>query len=207
MPKRRIKAIETRYKGCRFRSRLEARWAVFYNALGLKWEYEKEGFELPSGRYLPDFYLPGIGWIEIKGADPDDDDPKGPYTQCYELAEHLKQHVFLFYGSIGLPQIVEGDAYGDPANSCPSSVSFLFFKGYGVCGGEGWWWTQCPLCGKFDITCGGRLDDTCCGCMKQLTSRWRAISWPSGYDSPELREAYRQGRSARFEFGEKGGNS
>lgn len=30
-----MKAIETRYKGYRFRSRLEARWAVFFDALGL----------------------------------------------------------------------------------------------------------------------------------------------------------------------------
>jgi hypothetical protein len=28
-----IKAIETSYKGYRFRSRLEARWAVFFDAL------------------------------------------------------------------------------------------------------------------------------------------------------------------------------
>ncbi len=30
-----IKAIETRYKGYRFRSRLEARWAVFFDALSV----------------------------------------------------------------------------------------------------------------------------------------------------------------------------
>jgi hypothetical protein len=53
-----IKAIETRYKGYRFRSRLEARWAVFLDAMKVEWEYEKEGFELPSGLYLPDFWLP-----------------------------------------------------------------------------------------------------------------------------------------------------
>ena len=51
-------AIRTRYSGILFRSRLEARWAVFFDALGVKWEYEKEGYELPSGRYLPDFFLP-----------------------------------------------------------------------------------------------------------------------------------------------------
>ena len=53
-----MKAIETRYKGYRFRSRLEARWAVFFDALELDWEYEPEGFELDVGtRYLPDFWL------------------------------------------------------------------------------------------------------------------------------------------------------
>lgn len=74
-----IKAIETRYKGYRFRSRLEARWAVFFDALGIEWKYEPEGFELSDGtRYLPDFWLPfresphaGAGyWIEIKGDAP-----------------------------------------------------------------------------------------------------------------------------------------
>ncbi len=42
----RVRAIETKYKGCRFRSRLEARWAVFFDALGIKWWYEPEGFHL-----------------------------------------------------------------------------------------------------------------------------------------------------------------
>jgi hypothetical protein len=62
-----IKAIETRYKGYRFRSRLEARWAVFFEALGLKWEYEPEGFATRAGWYLPDFYLPEMDmWVEVK---------------------------------------------------------------------------------------------------------------------------------------------
>jgi hypothetical protein len=60
-------AIETRYAGCRFRSRLEARWAVFFDHLGIAWEYEPEGYEVASGRYLPDFYLPEFQkWIEVK---------------------------------------------------------------------------------------------------------------------------------------------
>ena len=65
-----IKAIQTAYKGYRFRSRLEARWAVFFDTLGLRWEYEIEGFELGSaGRYLPDFKVHGergFVWVEIK---------------------------------------------------------------------------------------------------------------------------------------------
>ena len=54
-----IKPIETEYNGYRFRSRLEARWAVFVDAAGIGDEYEPEGFELYDGtRYLPDFYIP-----------------------------------------------------------------------------------------------------------------------------------------------------
>lgn len=68
-----LKAIETQYKGCRFRSRLEARWAVFFDAMGIAWEYEKEGFDLgAAGWYLPDFWLPVLRtWVEVKGAPED----------------------------------------------------------------------------------------------------------------------------------------
>lgn len=65
-----IKPIETRYAGCRFRSRLEARWARFFDALGIKWLYEPQGFEVgEKGRpYLPDFQLPDLNaWVEVKG--------------------------------------------------------------------------------------------------------------------------------------------
>lgn len=67
-----MKAIETSYKGYRFRSRLEARWAVFFDALGIKWEYEKEGYRLWSDdrrewiNYLPDFCLYNIKCPELK---------------------------------------------------------------------------------------------------------------------------------------------
>lgn len=71
-----IKAIETIYNGYRFRSRLEARWAVFFDALGAKYEYEPEGFIIPqtcgnhNGMYLPDFYLPDFDvYAEVKGSD------------------------------------------------------------------------------------------------------------------------------------------
>lgn len=71
-----IKAIETVYNGYRFRSRLEARWAVFFDALGIEYEYESEGYELGDlGRYLPDFWLPVDGWhVEIKPSTVNDKD-------------------------------------------------------------------------------------------------------------------------------------
>lgn len=63
-----MKAIETVYNGYRFRSRLEARWAVFFDALGIEYQYELEGIDLDNGlKYLPDFFLPKSQlYIEIK---------------------------------------------------------------------------------------------------------------------------------------------
>ena len=63
-----MKAIETIYNGYRFRSRLEARWAIFFDELKIKYQYELEGYELPNGmRYLPDFYIESMDlFVEIK---------------------------------------------------------------------------------------------------------------------------------------------
>ena len=70
------RAIETNYMGCRFRSRLEARWAVFFDSLGWDWEYEKQGYtigwreddEIP---WLPDFEIVTPSgqhfYVEVKG--------------------------------------------------------------------------------------------------------------------------------------------
>jgi len=63
-----IGAIETEYRGYKFRSRLEARWAVFFDELGIEYLYEHEGYEVNGVRYLPDFYLPKFGThVEVKG--------------------------------------------------------------------------------------------------------------------------------------------
>jgi hypothetical protein len=62
-----IQAIETHYHGYRFRSRLEARWAVALDHLGVRWEYEQQGYDLNGVRYLPDFWLPDQEtFVEIK---------------------------------------------------------------------------------------------------------------------------------------------
>lgn len=75
----RIGAIETWYAGHKFRSRLEARWAVFFDALGVEWRYESQGFEGGGHRYLPDFFLPAFDvWCEVKAGYivPEDDAEK-----------------------------------------------------------------------------------------------------------------------------------
>jgi hypothetical protein len=100
-----IKPIPTRYAGRLFRSRLEARFALFFNELGIVWEYEPEGFDLPSGWYLPDFYLPkmhGGTWIEVKPWGPGyyfgfGGRPKLEDTRLNEFASRV-EYFFVAYG-------------------------------------------------------------------------------------------------------------
>lgn len=63
-----LKAIETNYKGYRFRSRLEARYAVWLDALRFEWQYEQQGFHIEGiGQYLPDFWIPELEcFMEVK---------------------------------------------------------------------------------------------------------------------------------------------
>lgn len=94
-----INAIETRYAGCRFRSRLEARTAVFLDHLGITWEYEQQGFQLASGaRYLPDFRLPELNlFLEIKGTEPSPKD----LSKVREFAVAAKENGYVTLMLIG----------------------------------------------------------------------------------------------------------
>lgn len=66
-----LMAIETSYKGFRFRSRLEARWAIYFDAVEMPWQYELEGYNLGElGLYLPDFWLVDESmFAEVKAKD------------------------------------------------------------------------------------------------------------------------------------------
>ena len=107
-----IKAIETEYDGHRFRSRLEARWAVFFNAVGLTYEYEIEGFEMDGTRYLPDFYIPSLNrWFEIKGKPLSLNEIKKCEEFCRRLDnENIKYSVLI--GSPNLCAVRVGDFFG-----------------------------------------------------------------------------------------------
>lgn len=60
-----IKAHPTTYGGVNFRSRLEARWAAFFDLLGWKWQYEPIDLE----GWVPDFSIQGASgpvYVEVK---------------------------------------------------------------------------------------------------------------------------------------------
>lgn len=98
-----IKPIETIYNGYRFRSRLEARWAVFFDAAGIKYEYEPDGYEYENEKYLPDFYLPNVGpnnsgvFVEVK---PDDDTRLSEIWKAVNVICHTTGKTLLLLSSI-----------------------------------------------------------------------------------------------------------
>lgn len=90
-----IPAIQTRYGGRLYRSRVESRWAVLFDCLGIRFSYEPEGFALGSGAYLPDFWLQDLKmFLEIKGQEPTAEE----CAKCAELAERLECDALLAVG-------------------------------------------------------------------------------------------------------------
>lgn len=93
-----VHAIETWFDGCRFRSRLEARWSVWLNALGIPYRYEAEAFDLEGVLYLPDFWLPEQqAWMEIKGELPTEQEQQ----KCRLLAQLTGYRTLLICGEPG----------------------------------------------------------------------------------------------------------
>ena len=92
-----IKAIDTIYDGHKFRSRLEARWAVFFNKARIEYRYELEGYTLPFKiNYLPDFLIkdPDYGWCfaEVKPTRFTAEE----YFKCAMLCSESNKRVILF---------------------------------------------------------------------------------------------------------------
>jgi hypothetical protein len=192
-----IKAIETRYKGRKFRSRLEARWAVFFDALGVQWEYEPEGFDLgEAGYYLPDFWLPDLDcWIEVKGHDIQSEEMK----KASALAVGTGKFVFILrqVEPIEMLQDEYGEIhiYNSQRYFAPDSDSDGMME-----------WGICPGCGRVQIGHYGShaisyssLDPLGCGYWGLAQVGGQPFN-----KSPRLTAAYNAARSARFEHGESG---
>jgi hypothetical protein len=223
-----VRPIPTRYAGCHFRSRLEARWAVFFDQLGIQWEYELEGFEVgpehDRRNYLPDFWLPGENcWAEIKSGSPDFEDIVKMHYGCipdYGLPGNKHGVRLLLLGSIPNPNVLDSVwhhtiVYNTYTHDCVPHLSPGLY-------------TRCAVFGKADKVAydefngpnrflaypehwGIKMSEgpTC------HTSAWDFSAFISeGYldvksaahrpCSPEVRQAYMAARSARFEHGHSG---
>ena len=107
-----MQAIETIDNGYRFHSRLEARWAVFFDVLRIRYQYEREGFNLDGRWYLPDFYLPDYDyWIEIKPEEPDS--ASADWKKVASLATHLGKDVYIAIGDAWMPYDGDPVSYVD----------------------------------------------------------------------------------------------
>lgn len=223
--KQQLRAIPTRYGGCEFRSRLEARWAVFFGALAIEWRYEAEGFVLaPFGEwYLPDFYLPDLGyWIEVKPGLPDEAALRKAYLFNYGLARDSatsQQRAFVLYGDIPWPYPKEGNIVGYSSSHQAEGDPSL----WDLC------WQACPTCQRLTI---GQINTmTCHGCAEELGALVQdtldivesippfekavdivpamvtgAVStefFRSGHRMPQLQEAYAKARGMQFEGKER----
>jgi hypothetical protein len=170
-----VKPIETKYKGYRFRSRLEARWAVFFDALHVRYEYEKEGFDLGSGKwFLPDFYLVEQDcYLEIKPGNLFEIDRKQYVDSIVNTASLAqKQNCLLIFGN---PNYSEYNIVGALRGS--------EVYGHFALGEKGKLW----IIKENSATCLGPITDT--------------DKLPSD-DCTLIMEAYTKARQARFEHGE-----
>ncbi len=185
-----ITAIQTIYNGYKFRSRLEARWAVFFDTLGIPYEYEKEGFDIDGQWYLPDFWLPEQKiMLEIKPGV-----IRGLYAPEFEHPEHVVFVAVRETDNSVLPEMLH-DFYvivGEPWIDLKSAESTEGTCFYNCCN---YWdrdhlWCECPQCHKIGITFEGRAERLC-----------HCFDGDKGCNtvSPRLIKAYTAARQARFE--------
>lgn len=183
-----IKPIETNYNGYRFRSRLEARWAVFFDVLGIEWEYEKEGYDLDGIKYLPDFWLPKYQyWFEIKGQD--------PTTEEINKAKALQDTSgFPVIIAISLPHFNRNFAY-----CCDFSDSSAGYSEW-----ENARWFICNLCKQIDLGISHKEDTYISTTnFEKVGVCQHSIKQRRGSHA-QLMKAYNAAKAAQFEFGKEG---
>jgi hypothetical protein len=175
-----ISPIPTYAYGHDFRSRLEARWAVFLTHLRVPWTYEPEPVRISTPthtyQYLPDFFLPTLAlWLEIK-----------PGHDLIAWHDHVKMAAF----AEALPptstfRVMEGSPWLNGRH--PDYASAAYHEGVLVQTRE--LWSRCRWCGRVCLT----PPRTRC----PVQHGWR---WPFriSASSPAIRRAAQAARRDRF---------
>lgn len=144
--------VETKYNGYRFRSRLEARWAVFLDHFQEPYEYEGEWYWLP-GFWLPDFWLPRMEcWLEIKRTQPTEGEMK-----LYQVITHNTGYPIILAWSMPKVNMGNTKVYGlllDENAGCIEWSDVIWAVDY---------------CGKLCVATFTKQ------CYRQCDSVWRAV--------------------------------
>lgn len=206
-----LKPIPTSWGGVRFRSRLEARWAVFFDFLHIPWEYEPQGFDIGDGQaYLPDFIL-GMGqliWAEVKPSVSADPDGVARWRKFLSL-QPLGTDGYLLTSMTGSPdqEFINGSSSGDgwshevesPWSCCPDRYHFRLcargaLGGCQECGET----IPCSSCEGSGMHKGGPVRCYCCD--PYGSGRVPASTKPWDFDK-RIGAAYDLARSCRFGTG------
>lgn len=165
------------WRGRVYRQWLDARWAAFFDALGLAYSYEIGGLELGCGRWIaPTFWLPEVGrHVEVRASteltvwpgrvNPDDFWPEHPAWagDDFGVAGPAARLVVIYGppGCRGKPQVSE--VLGRRIATSWDPADDFLYSAY-IWGDRLYVWTECPVCGKVGIEFEGRAGRLC-GCF------------------------------------------
>lgn len=119
-----IPALPASYAGVIFRSRLEARWAHYFDLIGLPWQYEPQGFALEAGNYCPDFLCHDY-YVEVK---PTISDLVTAYPKLAELSKVTGATVFCV---VDHPTVIPQRYWQDGREAGKASFCEYAFNGKG----------------------------------------------------------------------------
>jgi len=169
---------------------LEARWAVFFDTLGVEYQYEPEGYNLDGIWYLPDFWLPKQRyWIEIKAEKPEE----ATENKLYQLASESKAVcAAILWGQPWIPDDVWG---------IENDGHYLVYPHWD----NRYLWCECPICGFLGLQFEGRAARLECQCVVQKAKAAGAYEDRChNYRTERIDAGYIAARQARFEHGERG---
>ena len=147
-----IKSKKTKYGDDLYESVIEARWAVFFDCLGIEYIYEPKCAEVETGcrvvRHKPDFLLPELSkYVEIK--------PSKPLgienTKAAAWSKDINDIIVLFNLNPPSEKLENGWLFSwDEFSNLPEIHTLIY-------------WCECPKCGHIDLEICGEL--TSCGCF------------------------------------------
>lgn len=190
-----LKAKRTVYREFHFRSQLEARWAVFFDAIGVKYKYEPFWADVDTNRgviyYKPDFEITlsdgHVYYVEIKPTAPSGN----ALTKASGWARYIGSVVILF--DLNPPKTTTESGWlfelGDRCNQVFMTPNI--------------WWCECPLCRYLGLQPFGELPCKCysqrdCSLSRQWEETFGEVTTLEFARTPKLLMAYQKAKNHKF---------